>query len=191
LLYERRKQRGEIEMNTTNTISGFGDPIVLNRHEESSEMNGPQAILRSALANLSDGRIYEVVEQFADCFTFNNHALALEFKDKLRLAEFFEKFREVFPDSAFEIGSIFESGDHAVAEWRLSTTESVPIGSISYRVPVSLRGSTIICVENGKIVQWSEYYDQSSLPIKLAAFFSSGSNTEATQLWQEPRVKGF
>jgi hypothetical protein len=164
-------QTGEIGMSSTNTISGFGDPIGLSRHAESSEINGPRAVLRSALAALSDGRISEVVEQFADRFTFVDHALALEFEDKLRLAEFFEKSREVFPDSAFEIRSMFESGNHAIAEWRLSATESVPLASISHRVPVSLQGSTILCVEKGKIVRWSEYYDQSNLPIKLTAFF--------------------
>jgi steroid delta-isomerase-like uncharacterized protein len=159
-------------MSTTNMISGFGDSIVLSRHEESSEMNGPRAILQSALAALNDGRISEVVEQFADRFTVNDYALAFELKDKRRLTKFFEKFREVFPDSAFEIGSMFESGNRAIAEWRLSTTENVPLGSISHRVPVSLQGSTIICVENGKIVHWSQYYDQSKLPLKLAAFFT-------------------
>lgn len=158
-------------MSTKNMISGFGDSIVLSHYEGSSAMNGSQAILQSALNALSEGRISEVVEQFADRFTFNDHALTLELKDKLRLAEFFEKYREVFPDRAFEICSMFESGDHAIAEWRLSATENVPLSSISHRVPISLQGSTIIRVENGKIVQWSEYYDQSNLPIKLAAFF--------------------
>lgn len=101
-------------MSMTKTISGFGDPIVLRRHEESSEMNEPQAILQSALADLSDPRISEVVEQFADHFTFNDHALALELKNKGRLAKFFEKSREVFPDSAFEIGFMFQTGDRAI-----------------------------------------------------------------------------
>jgi hypothetical protein len=165
-------KRREIEMSTTNIISGFGDPIVLSRHEESSEIRGPGAILRSVLAALSDGRFSEVVEQFADRFTFNDHALALELEDKRRLAEFFAKSREVFPDSAFEIGSTFESGDHAIAEWRLSATESVLLDSISHRVPILLHGSTIIGVDNGKIVQWSQYYDPNNLPIKLAAFFT-------------------
>jgi predicted ester cyclase len=169
-------------MNTTNTISDFGDPIVLGRHEDYSEMNGPGAILQSTLNALSDGRISEVVELFADRFTFNDHALTLELKDKLRLAEFFEKSREAFPDRTFEIGFMLECGDHAVAEWRLSMTESVQLGSISHRVPASLRGSTLICVKNGKIVEWSERYDQSNLPIKLAAFFPGGSNFEPTQL---------
>jgi ketosteroid isomerase-like protein len=159
-------------MSTTNTISGFGDPIVLSRHEEPTEMNGPRAILQSALEALSNGRISDVVELFADRFTFNDHALGLELKDKRRLTEFFEKSGEVFPHSTFEIGPTFENGDRSIAEWQLLTTESVPLGSISHRVPVSLQGSTIIGVENGRIVEWSEYYDQGNLPIRLAAFFS-------------------
>jgi hypothetical protein len=175
------QSRGEIGMSMTYTISGFDDSIVLSRHEKSSQMSGTGAILRSALAALSDGRISEIVEQFGDRFTFNDYALTLTLMDKLRLTEFFEKSREVFPDSTFEIGSMFESEDHAIAEWRLSTTESVPLRSISHHVPVSLQGSTIIRVENGNIVQWSEYYDQSNLPIRLAAFFSEWTNTESAR----------
>jgi hypothetical protein len=140
--------------------------------DDSSPVSGSLRPLQSALAALSDGRISEVVEQFADRFTFNDHALRLELKDKLRLAQFFEKSCEVFPDRNLEIGPMFEGAGHAIVEWRFSTTESVQLGSISHRVPISLQGSTIICVEHGKIVQWSEYYDQSNLPIRLAAFFS-------------------
>jgi hypothetical protein len=176
-------------MSTTKTSSGFGDPIVLSRHKESSEMSGPGATLQSALADLSDGRISEVVELFADHFTFNDHALTLELKGKRHLTEFFEKSREVFPDSTFELGSMFDSGDRAIAEWRLSATESVPLGSISHRVPISLQGSTIICVENGKIVQWSEYCDQGNptagmdswLRLKLGSYL--GGRHTAPRRW--------
>ena len=147
--------------------------VLLRGDDESAAVNGPQQILQSALAALSEGRVSEIVEQFADRFTFNDHALRLEFADKTHLTDFFEKLRALFPDIILEIGSLFESGDHAIAEWRLSATESVPFGSISSRVPISLQGSTIIGVENGRIVRWSEYYDQSSsLPINLAAFFT-------------------
>jgi hypothetical protein len=61
--------------------------------------NAPRSILQSALAALSDGRISEAVAQFDDGFNFNDHALALEFTDKLRLTEFFQKTRELFPDT--------------------------------------------------------------------------------------------
>jgi hypothetical protein len=93
----------------------------------------PQLILQAALAALSEGKISEVVDQL----------LTVEFADKGRLTEFFQKAREMFPDTVLEVGSIFECGDHAIAEWKLSATQTVPYGSISYRFPILLPGSTI------------------------------------------------
>ena len=152
---------------------GLRGKSVLPGDDELTMTDTPQQILRSALAALSEGRVSEIVEQFADRFTFNDHGLGLEFTDKTRLTEFFEKSRELFPDTTLEIGCLFEGGDHAIAEWRLSATESVSLSSISRRIPFSLEGSTIISVANGRIVRWSEYYDQSSsLPISLGAFFT-------------------
>ena len=145
---------------------------VLPGDDELRPTDNPKQMLRSALAALTEGRVSQAVEQFADRFTFNDHALRLEFTDKTRLTEFLEKSRELFPDTILEISFLFESGDHAIAEWHLSATESVPLGPVSQRVPFSLQGSTIICVENERIVRWSQYYDQSSsLPISLGAFF--------------------
>jgi hypothetical protein len=55
-----------------------------------------------------------------------------------------------------------EDGDHAIAEWKLAATQTVPHGSISYRFPISLLGTTIVHVENGRIVKWSDYYDENT-----------------------------
>jgi hypothetical protein len=126
------------------------------------------------LAALNEGRISEVVAQFDDCFEFNDHALTLEFADKTRLTEFLEKSRELFPDTVLEVVSLMESGDHAVAEWKLTATQTVPFfGNTSYRLPISVFGATIIRVNHARIVEWSDYYDQSlSRRISLAAFFT-------------------
>ena len=41
------------------------------------------------------------------------------------------------------------------------------------RIQSSLFGATIVRVENGKIVEWSDYYDQSSSRrMSLGAFFT-------------------
>jgi hypothetical protein len=57
--------------------------------------------------------------------------------------------------------------------WELSAMQIVPYGSISYRFPIFLFGVTIVRVENGKIVQWSDYHDQgSSRRMALAGFFA-------------------
>jgi ketosteroid isomerase-like protein len=145
------------------------------RHDESTIVTTPQQVLQSTLDALHDGNISEVLEQFADDFTFNDHTLTLEFTDKHRLREFLEKSRELFPDAAREIVSIFEQGDHAVAQWKLSATQIVSYSSISYRFPIFLFGATIVRVENGKIVQWTDYHDQSSSRrMGLPAFFTEG-----------------
>ena len=135
--------------------------------------SSPQLILRVALAALSEGKISEVVDQFDDHFTFVDHALTLEFADKGRLTEFFQKARELFPDSVLEVVSVFECGDHAIAEWRVSATQTAPYGSISYRFPILLPGSTIVRIRDGRIATWADYYDQNtSRRVSLAAFFT-------------------
>jgi hypothetical protein len=149
---------------------------VRHGHAELTIIGAPQQILQSALAALNQGRSSEVVKHFDrdGCFRFSDHALALEFMDKARLTEFLEKSRELFPDTTLEVISLFENGEHAVAEWKLTATQTLPCGSISYRLPISLLGTTIVHVEKGKIVRWSDYYDQSSSRrMSLGAFFTN------------------
>jgi hypothetical protein len=148
--------------------------VVFQDDDDSTLLNAPRAILQSAMAGLSEAQISEVVALFDDRFKFNDYALTLEFTDKTRLTEFFEKSRELFPDTALQVVSVMQSGDQAIAEWRLTATQTVPFfGSTSYCLPISVFGSTIIRVEHGRIVEWSDYYDQSSSRrMNLAAFFT-------------------
>jgi steroid delta-isomerase-like uncharacterized protein len=168
-------------MNLANTITeleqqaGKQQEKGVVRDHESTIVNTPRQILESALDAQRDGNISEVLEQLADDFTFKDHALTLEFTDKPQLRKFFEKSRELFPDTALEIVSIFEDGDHAIAQWKLSATQIAPYGSISHRFPISLYGATIVRVQNERIVQWTDYHDQSSLRrMSLPAFFTGG-----------------
>jgi hypothetical protein len=127
-------------MNVANTVTSSESVTrdlrgegLLSGDEEVMIVNAPQQILRSALEALSSRQISEMLEQFADHFTFNDQVLTLEFTDKPRLKGFFEKSRELFPDFAREIVSLFEDGDQAIAQWKLSATQTVLYGSISYR----------------------------------------------------------
>jgi hypothetical protein len=116
---------------------------------------------------LNQRDISGAVNQFADDFTFHDYALDLEFTEKGRLVEFFQKSRELFPDTTLECG------DYAIAEWKLKATDSQPFGSISYRSPILLRGSTIVQIKNGRVAHWSDYYGQlTSRRATLAAFFA-------------------
>src|SRR5262249_8421092 len=124
-----------------------------------SALNGDSArkpILQSVLGALNEGRISEAVDHFDDRFSFSDHPLNLEFKDKGRLTEFFQKSRELFPDTVVEVDSSFQCEDYAVAEWKLTATQSVPYyGSTCFRIPISFRGTSIARIENGRITQWS------------------------------------
>jgi len=135
-------------------------------------VSNPKYILQSVLTALSHGKISEAVDQFDDHFTFNDHALGLEFTDKRRLSEFFQKSRELFPDTVIEVISTIESGDHVIAEWKLTATQTVSYW-IQLQVPISLPAVSIAEVENGRITHWSDYYDEKrSRRVTLASLFT-------------------
>jgi SnoaL-like domain len=101
-------------MNTHNTVL---DNV-------SVEATTPDRILQTALAAWRQGNFVEVVDQFNDQFTFTDHALGLEFKDKERLTEFLAKIGERFPDSERRDNSIFSSADRVISEWTLTATQA-------------------------------------------------------------------
>ena len=132
----------------------------------------PVDILQTALAALNERNIFRALDRFADDFTFNDYALDLQFRDKGRLTEFFQKACELFPDTVVELVSTFECGDYAIAEWKLTATQIEQFGSRSYRFPIVLRGSTIVQIEKRRVTHWSDYYDQlTSRRGPLKAFF--------------------
>jgi hypothetical protein len=47
-----------------------------------------------------------------------------------------------------------------IAEWLLKYSVKEPFyGNLSRNVPVSLRGVSVARTSNGKITEWSDYYD--------------------------------
>jgi ketosteroid isomerase-like protein len=127
----------------------------------------------TVLTHLREGRIKDATACFAEKFQFNDRGIGLEFKDRERLAEFFLKTRELYPNSSLQTDRIFVSGDYVVTEWTLRATVTEPFyGGLSRNVPVSLPGASIVRVENGKITAWTDYYDGiTSRRTALAAYF--------------------
>src|SRR5262249_14316052 len=124
-------------------------------------VSAPTRTLQSVLGALNEGNISEAVDQFDDDFTFTDHALDLEFTTKARLIEFFQKSRELFPDTVVKVDSTLQCGDHAVAEWKLTAMQTVPgSGPTHFRLPISLRGTSIVRTENGRITFWSTQTDR-------------------------------
>ena len=132
-------------------------------------------ILLSTVAAISGGKISEAVAAFNDQFTFTDNALGLAFSDKTRLTEFFQKSRQLFPDTKLVVTSTFESGDHVIAEWKLTAMEVVPylaLRTTSFRRPFSLPGVSVVEIKHARIVNGSDYCDlPTSRRMGLGAFF--------------------
>ena len=147
------------------------DPTSMNINPNFTPASAAVRVLHAVLATLSSGRISDALDHFGEHFTFNDRALGLEFTEKERLREFFQKSREYFPDTAVEVISDFGYGDYAVAEWKLTATQSHFVPPL--REPIAAPGVTIARIENGRVKYWSDYYDEkTSRRLSLAAHFT-------------------
>ena len=114
----------------------------------------------AALSQLNNGKIEEALAGFAEEFRFKDHGIGLEFKDKGRLGEFFQKTRELYPDSFVHTNTLFVSGSRVITEWTLRFTLTEPFfGGLKRNLKVSVQGVSIVEIENGNIVEWADYYD--------------------------------
>jgi len=140
----------------------------------SVEATTSDRILQAALAAWRQGNFVAAADQFNDQFTFADHALGLEFKDKGRLTEFLAKTCELFPDSERRDNTIFSSGDRVITEWTITATRTEPfLDGRLRKVPICVRGISVVQIQNEKISQWSDYYDQlKSRRYGVAALFT-------------------
>ena len=75
--------------------------------EVSRQMTASEEVVLNTLTNLKNGKIENAIARFATEFRFKDQGLGLEFNDKDRLAEFFRKSREFYPDSFLQTDTIF------------------------------------------------------------------------------------
>ena len=142
--------------------------------ESAFETATSEQVVLPVLTRLDNGNIDDAIARFAEEFTFKDRGIGLEFKDKGRLTEFFQKTREYFPDSSLQIDSILMSLDHVVSEWTLHTSVTEPFyGALSRKVQILLHGVSVVRTKNGEITEWSDYYDGlTSRRTALAAYFT-------------------
>ena len=99
-------------------------------------------VVLTALEHLKKDEITDVIGCFAKKFQFNDRGIGLEFNSPRRLAEFFRRTREFYPNSSLQIDKVAVSGEHVTTEWTLRFTVTEPFyGGMSRRVPIVLRGS--------------------------------------------------
>ena len=137
-------------------------------------MAASEGVVLTVLTHLKNGKIDDATALFAEDFWFKDHGIGLEFRDKERLGEFFYKTRELYPDSVLLTETVFVSGDHVITKWILKNTLREPFcGQLSREVRVSLHGVSITRAVNGKIADWTDYYDGlTSRRTALASYFT-------------------
>ena len=135
-----------------------------------------EEVVLTVLSQLNNGKVEEAVAGFAEEFRFKDHGLGLDFTDKKRLAEFFEKTLEFFPDTWLQADAILVISERVITEWTLNATLTEPFyDALKRKVKISLQGASIVRTENGKMTDWADYYDGlSSRRTALAAHFEEG-----------------
>jgi ketosteroid isomerase-like protein len=138
------------------------------------EMAARKESALSTPIRLKNGTAEDAVADFAERFCFNDWGIELEFTDKERLRDFFQKERELCPDSSFHLKTILSSEDHVIAQWILKYSIKEPFfGGVLRNVPIALQGVSVIRRNNGKIVEWADYYDGlTSRRTALASYFT-------------------
>jgi len=132
-----------------------------------------EGVVLTVLSQLNNGKIEEALAGFAEEFQFKDHGIGLEFKNKERLAEFFYKTRELYPDSFLQTNTLFISGSRVITEWTLRFTLTEPFfGGLKRNLKVSVPGVSVVQIENGNIVAWADYCDGlTSRRTALGAYF--------------------
>ena len=120
----------------------------------------PERVVSEVLKHLNQEQIGDATACFAADFRYQDHGIGLEFKSKERLTEFFRNARELYPDYFVRTDQTFVSGDRVITQWTLQVTLKQPFyGGLFWNLSLSLPGVSIVRVQNGKIKDWSDYYD--------------------------------
>jgi len=141
--------------------------------EVAVQASTPEQVVSAVIMQISEGQVEDAIASFAEEFRFKDNGIELEFTDKGRLIEFFQRARELYPDCMQQVDRIFVSGEYVITEWTLQLTimEHFYAG-LTRRVPISLGGASIVWVRQGKIADWADYYDGlNSRRTALAEYF--------------------
>jgi len=133
-----------------------------------------EKIVSAVLCQLNHEEVEEAIASFAASFRFKDHGIGLEFSDKHRLTEFFQKTRDLYPDYSLQTDQVFVIGDDVITQWTLYATLAEPFyGRLTRKIPISIAGVSIVHTDKGQITDWADYYDGlTSRRTVLAAYFT-------------------
>jgi steroid delta-isomerase-like uncharacterized protein len=123
------------------------------------------------------------VEKLASCFTddcvYEDVTLGLVNRGRAELRAFVGDFFAASPDVRFELKSAFVAGNRAAAEWVMSGTHQGDMpGLPATGKRYSVRGASIMELQDGKIRRNSDYWDMATFLRQLGAMPPAEQATE-------------
>lgn len=102
---------------------------------------------------------------YADDCVWEDVALGLVNRGKKEVKAYFKTMFVAVPDLRFEVQSVFVEGDWGVCEWLMTGTQAGDFPGLPSAVgkSFSVRGVSVIQLQNGKISRNSDYWNMATL----------------------------
>jgi steroid delta-isomerase-like uncharacterized protein len=134
-------------------------------------------VVQQLFLALNEKQIEIAVGLFEEEFVLRDSGLNLEFRDKPRLAEFFQKQRDLFPEVLYELQTAHAITGVVVLEWTLrGFVHSGSYGHYVHKSRMEASGVTVVECNHEKITRWTDYYDsRASMRTPLVTYFAEYS----------------
>jgi steroid delta-isomerase-like uncharacterized protein len=137
-------------------------------HSVNAEENSPEAKLFKAWAEGWSNDMEKLLPIFTDDVVYEDATMGVVNHGKEELRAFAAGFFTAFPDATFTLHSSFAAGNWAAMEWTLTGTQKGDMpGMPATNKRVSVRGSTVIELKDGKISRNTDYWDMATLMRQL------------------------
>jgi steroid delta-isomerase-like uncharacterized protein len=122
-----------------------------------------QVIVDQWAAAWSSHDVENVLRLFTDDCVYEDVPTATVNAGKDALRDFAEFFLAVAPDLKIELFSRLETDRWAVCEWKMSGTQQGAMPNLpATHKPFSIRGASIVELQEGKIRRCTDYWDMSA-----------------------------
>ena len=131
--------------------------------ETSITMSSEIAVLDQWATAWSSHDVQQVLQLFTDDCIYEDVPTGAVNIGKVALRKFAEFFFSVAPDFKVELSKRFENDRWATGEWTMSGTQKGDMPNLpATGKPFSIRGATIIELDNGRIRRCSDYWDMAA-----------------------------
>jgi steroid delta-isomerase-like uncharacterized protein len=142
-------------------------PAVAQQREDQKDA---KHLVRQVTSIWSQHDVAKVDEVFADDAIYEDAALGHVMRGRQEIKSFLRENFSAVPDFKVELTRVFSNKDMAACEWIMSGTQTgdysgLPATGKSF----SVRGASVVLLENGKIKNWTDYYNMYDFLQQLGA----------------------